>query len=73
MLLKNVVFCRNPTPVQEEILQNIIVPKVEPDNFQYLEIGEDLSIHEGTTPKSEMYNFWNQLYETYAQKPYDTY
>lgn len=42
------------------------------DKFQYLEIGEDLSIREGA-PKSEMYSFWNELYQTYAKKPYDSF
>ncbi|XP_066156575.1 esterase E4-like [Euwallacea fornicatus] len=62
----------NPTPRNEDILQNVTWPMVEPGKFQYLEIGKDLIEHE-TVPKAEMYKFWNELYDTYAKKPYDTF
>nr|UUB32794.1 carboxylesterase COEA6 [Dendroctonus valens] len=62
----------NPTPGQEEVLQDIIWPTLQPDDWQYLEIGEDLTVHT-TVPKAAMYSFWQTIYNTYAQKPLDTY
>ncbi|XP_060530401.1 venom carboxylesterase-6-like [Cylas formicarius] len=62
----------NPTPVQDEVLQNIIWPTVQPGQFRFLEISNDLIIR-NEPPKNEMYAFWNELYETYATKPYDTF
>ncbi|KAL1491572.1 hypothetical protein ABEB36_012147 [Hypothenemus hampei] len=62
----------NPTPRKEDVLQNITWPVVEKGKFHYVEIGKDLTVHD-SIPKSEVYNFWNELYDTYAEKPYDTF
>ncbi|ERL86508.1 esterase FE4 [Dendroctonus ponderosae] len=64
----------NPTPagVDEEIFQYITWEPVEPDEFKYLDIGEDLEVTYGY-PKSEKYIFWNDLYQKYAVPPYDTF
>lgn len=61
----------NPTPRQEDVLQNVTWPTVQKDNIQYLEIGQDLTVH-NSPPKEEMWKFWNNLYDTYAKKPYDS-
>ncbi|CAG9769385.1 unnamed protein product [Ceutorhynchus assimilis] len=62
----------DPTPREEEILQNITWPTVQPGALKYLEIGADLAVR-GGAPKNEMYSFWNELYVGYANRPYDTY
>ncbi|XP_060530882.1 venom carboxylesterase-6-like isoform X2 [Cylas formicarius] len=62
----------NPTPSKDDLLQNVTWPTVDKENFNYLEIGEDLKIKEGP-PKKDMYSFWNNLYDTYARAPYDTF
>lgn len=62
----------NPTPQDDETLQYIKWPTVEAENFQYLEIGTNLTIKNGF-PKSEMYLFWQDLYAAHGVKPYDTY
>ncbi|KAF7273186.1 hypothetical protein GWI33_014105 [Rhynchophorus ferrugineus] len=71
-LFTNFAKYLNPTPEQEEILQNIIWPTVQTENFQYLQIDTDLSVNQGY-PKSKMYSLWTNLYETYGTKPFDTF
>lgn len=63
--------CRNPTPQKEELLENILWPKVKQKIFSYLDINETLSIR--TNPKSDTYQKWIKLYEELAVKPYDTF
>ncbi|XP_030749177.1 venom carboxylesterase-6-like isoform X2 [Sitophilus oryzae] len=45
---------------------------VDPEEFKYLEIGEQLLMKKGY-PKSEKYIFWDQLYTDYAVPPFDTF
>lgn len=72
----NFVIYRNPTPTPEELLENITLPTVQPDNFQYVRIGQfketDLQILPGK-PKQERMDFWEKIYNTYGIRPYDTY
>ncbi|KAG5868564.1 Para-nitrobenzyl esterase, partial [Gonioctena quinquepunctata] len=70
-LFTNFVKYLNPTPEQSELLQNTIWPKVTPDNFQYLNINESLTIE--SNPKWEVYQKWLDIYERLAVKPYDTF
>uniref|UniRef100_A0A6P7FVP3 Carboxylic ester hydrolase n=1 Tax=Diabrotica virgifera virgifera TaxID=50390 RepID=A0A6P7FVP3_DIAVI len=69
LLLTNFAKYRNPTPNKSEILQNIIWPRVEPENFVYLNLNNSLTIVQGH-PKSKTYFKWVELYEKYAKKPY---
>ncbi|XP_066252560.1 esterase E4-like [Euwallacea similis] len=72
----NFVKYRNPTPEPEEILQNLTWPKVTPDSFQHINIGNyedtDLKITSGK-PKTDRMAFWDSLYEKFGHRPYDTY
>lgn len=65
----SVVF-RNPTPEQSGLLQNVVWPTVNANNYQYLDIDYDLQVK--TTPKVS-YPLWKQAYENYGSKPYVTY
>nr|CAI5868612.1 unnamed protein product [Callosobruchus analis] len=53
----------NPTPVKDELLQNIIWPKTDAD-FTYLDIGSDMVVKKHM--KNEMFQFWNKLYTQYV-------
>ncbi|XP_023310181.1 cholinesterase 1 [Anoplophora glabripennis] len=61
----------NPTPEESELFQNVIWPTVSADNYQYLDINDDLTIQ--VDPKGDHYKEWVEVYETLAVKPYDTY
>uniref|UniRef100_A0AAR5P2E8 Carboxylesterase type B domain-containing protein n=1 Tax=Dendroctonus ponderosae TaxID=77166 RepID=A0AAR5P2E8_DENPD len=67
---------QNPTPSAEELLQEITWPKVTSGNFQYVEIGNfadpNLTIQQGK-PKSNRMEFWDRIYESYGNRPFDTY
>ncbi|XP_028134421.2 venom carboxylesterase-6 isoform X1 [Diabrotica virgifera virgifera] len=69
LLLTNFAKYRNPTPEESKILQNITWPKVQPNNFVYLNLNNSLSIVQDH-PKSNTYFKWVELYEQYARKPY---
>ncbi|XP_057653317.1 venom carboxylesterase-6-like [Diorhabda carinulata] len=69
LLLTNFAKYRNPTPEPNEILENIIWPKLVSGSFQYLNINKTLTIV-SDYPKSDTYHKWVELYETYAVKPY---
>ncbi|CAH0553724.1 unnamed protein product [Brassicogethes aeneus] len=70
-LLTNFAKTMNPTPKEDDMLQNISWPKVEIKNYQYLDIDTDLSVKKN--PKEESYTKWVDLYERRGVKPYDTY
>ncbi|KAG5868565.1 hypothetical protein JTB14_013963 [Gonioctena quinquepunctata] len=61
----------NPTPEQSELLQNTVWPKVTPDNFQFLNFNDSLTIE--SNPKWETYQKWLDIYERVAVKPHDTF
>nr|UUB32763.1 carboxylesterase COEA12 [Dendroctonus rhizophagus] len=60
----------NPTPEQSSLLQNVVWPTVNANNYQYMDIDYDLQVK--TTPKVS-YPLWKQAYESYGSKPYVTY
>ncbi|XP_066146680.1 esterase E4-like [Euwallacea fornicatus] len=72
----NFVKYRNPTPKPEAVLQNLTWPKVTPDSFQHVNIGNyedtDLKITSGK-PKANRMAFWDSLYGKFGHRPYDTY
>nr|XP_023018318.1 venom carboxylesterase-6-like isoform X3 [Leptinotarsa decemlineata] len=61
----------NPTPDKTSLFQNLIWPKVTPNNFQYLNIDTNLSIQKN--PRGEVYQKWLKIYEENAVKPLDTF
>ncbi|XP_970253.2 juvenile hormone esterase-like [Tribolium castaneum] len=62
----------NPTPEKTELFQNVIWPKVLPDNdFPYLDIDENLQVK--NYPKNESFRGWERIYEQYGNGNYDTY
>ncbi|XP_074039007.1 juvenile hormone esterase [Leptinotarsa decemlineata] len=61
----------NPTPSESELLENIIWPKVKPDDFQYLDFNNTLTIK--SNPKADVYSKWLDIYEKMVVKPYDTF
>ncbi|KAJ8957067.1 hypothetical protein NQ318_007280 [Aromia moschata] len=67
-LFTNFAKTLNPTPEQSELLQNIIWPKVSANNFNYLDIDENLEIKQN--PREFSYQKWVEVYETYATKPF---
>ncbi|XP_076258000.1 juvenile hormone esterase-like isoform X2 [Rhynchophorus ferrugineus] len=62
----------NPTPEEDEVLQNLIWPVVKPGEFQYVNILEDLVLTHGK-PKPNRIAFWDSIYENYGVRPFDTY
>lgn len=63
-------YCRNPTPSEDSVLQNVIWPTVNTYNYQYLDIDYNLEVK--TTPKAT-YPLWKAAYEGYGSRPYVTY
>lgn len=58
------IFLSNPTPVKDQLLQNMIWPKVDPnqpENIQYLNINATLEVRS------------NPRYYHQVKKVYDTY
>lgn len=53
------------------MLQKITWPLVAPDNFQYLDIREDLTVK--TNPKEDVFTSWDAIYQEYGIRPFDTY
>nr|WCC58169.1 carboxylesterase [Pharsalia antennata] len=70
-LWTNFVTDLNPTFEEDELLQNISWPLVNPDSFQYLDIREDLTVK--TNPKEDTFESWDGIYKNYAIRPFDTY
>nr|ASM90853.1 putative juvenile hormone esterase 2 [Colaphellus bowringi] len=61
----------NPTPEPSPLFGNITWPKVAPNDFQYLDINETITVKRN--PKGDVYPKWVDLYERMAVKPYDTF
>ncbi|XP_050309304.1 juvenile hormone esterase-like [Anthonomus grandis grandis] len=61
----------NPTPIKDELFQNLTWPTATPENLQYLSINNTLEIRSHF--KKESYAKWNQIYEKYGAKPYITF
>nr|AIY68358.1 esterase [Leptinotarsa decemlineata] len=70
-MLTNFAKYLNPTPEKTSLFQNLIWPKVTPDNFQYLNIDTNLSIQKN--PRGEIYQKWLKIYEENAVRPLDTF
>ncbi|XP_050499750.1 juvenile hormone esterase-like isoform X1 [Diabrotica virgifera virgifera] len=70
-LFTNFAKYLNPTPEPSELLDNITWPTVKPDDFQYLDINETITLQRN--PKNDVYPKWVNLYEEMAVKPYDTF
>lgn len=62
-------LCRNPTPFYDPLLQNVVWPVVDPNNFVYLDIGNDLILQKD--PKE--YLAWKRVYDKYVDGPLDVY
>lgn len=69
--VKTMLNFRNPTPSKLNVLQNVIWPKIQPNNLQYLNIDQKLTIQ--TNPRGAAYAKWVKLYEKEAVKPFDTF
>ncbi|XP_056641583.1 uncharacterized protein LOC130448317 [Diorhabda sublineata] len=67
-LFTNFAKYLNPTPKQDDLLQNLIWPKVHPNNLHYLAIGAWMEIR--SNPKENMYKFWNDIFSQYGHEPY---
>ncbi|XP_023310706.1 venom carboxylesterase-6 [Anoplophora glabripennis] len=61
----------NPTFESDELLENITWPQVASNNFQYLDIREELTVK--TNPKGNVFTPWDTIFTEYAVRPYDTY
>ncbi|KAG5895361.1 hypothetical protein JTB14_029588 [Gonioctena quinquepunctata] len=61
----------NPTPEAIELLDNLIWPTVEPDNFQFMNIGSWLKIDRN--PKDKMFQLWTKLFSKYGVPPFYSY
>ncbi|KAJ8925576.1 hypothetical protein NQ315_009416 [Exocentrus adspersus] len=71
-MLSNFAKCGNPTPVMDDILQNVIWPPVNSSDYrEYLLIGNDLKILQNY--RNSYMEFWDELYEKYCRKPFTTY
>ncbi|XP_060531567.1 uncharacterized protein LOC132705150 [Cylas formicarius] len=71
-LWSNFVKYLNPTPGNDEVLQNVKWAAVDPTQFKFLNIGKDLVMTSGY-PKSDSYVFWQNIFDQYAVKPLDTF
>jgi len=70
-LFVNFIKHLNPTPVQDELFQNLTWPKVSNGSYYYLDIDKDLSIQ--NNPRNFSYAKWVDIYEKYGRKPYITF
>ncbi|CAH1180190.1 unnamed protein product [Phaedon cochleariae] len=70
-LLTNFAKYLDPTPYASSLLDDVDWPTVSPDNFQYLDINDTLTIKKN--PKGEFYPKWVEIYEQMAIKPYTTF
>ncbi|KAJ8919907.1 hypothetical protein NQ315_006436 [Exocentrus adspersus] len=58
-LFTNFAKTRNPTPEEDKVLGNVQWPKVDKQNFYYLDIGEDVTVKTGL--KKSTYGKWVQF------------
>lgn len=57
--------------MKDELLRNIIWPKFDASQENYLHIGSELEVD--NHPEVDLVKFWENLYEKYGSPPYDTY
>jgi hypothetical protein len=65
---KNFSCYRDPTPQESAELNNILWPVIEPDNFQYVDINDKLTIKKHFFP--DRMAFWDSIYEMIAETPH---
>lgn len=69
------VYFRNPTPDDDQLLQNVKWPVTRNassnENLNYLDIGENLKVMQN--PSRSILRFWDNLYAAYGHRPFDTY
>ncbi|XP_060524235.1 juvenile hormone esterase-like [Cylas formicarius] len=70
-LWTNFVKYLNPTPQEDELLENLVWPKVTPQLFQYINITINFDILEN--PMEETYSKWNEVYYRWNKKPLTTF
>ncbi|XP_028139197.2 juvenile hormone esterase [Diabrotica virgifera virgifera] len=70
-LFTNFAKTLNPVSDKTELLGIKSWPKVTPNEFQYLDINETLTIKKDI--KKHVYDGWVNVYENEAVKPYDTF
>nr|WEM02069.1 esterase [Phaedon brassicae] len=70
-LITNFIKYSNPTPNKLPLLNNIIWPKLQPDNFQFLDINETITIQNNLIDGT--YRGWVKIYEDMARKPISTF
>ncbi|CAG9858054.1 unnamed protein product [Phyllotreta striolata] len=70
-LIANFIKTLNPTPVEDELFQNVTWPKVARDEFPYLNIDDDLSVLRN--PRNFSFGHWVDLFEKYVPKPFISY
>lgn len=75
IFLHIVSFCisSNPTPHRDELLDNQIWLPIDHDSgsTNYMDIGSKLE--PSVNPHNDDVVFWNNLYDTYGNPPFDTY
>ncbi|XP_060526017.1 carboxylic ester hydrolase-like isoform X2 [Cylas formicarius] len=69
-IYSNFVIYQNPIPQQDSLFK-VTWPTVQPDNFQYVDIDAELTVKNDY--KKERYDFWDNLYKTYAVRPFDAF
>lgn len=67
----NVNHNRDPTPEVDDLLENITWPAATPTNYVYLNINNSLTIE--VNPKEEYFSKWENVFDTYGQRPFSTY
>lgn len=61
----------NPTPCEEDLLQNVQWPKVSGKSLQHLYIGTNLKV--SSNFQKESVDFWEHLYKCFSKEPYQIY
>ncbi|KAK9874756.1 hypothetical protein WA026_005566 [Henosepilachna vigintioctopunctata] len=70
-LWANFAKYHNPTPTPDDLFQNITWKPLEKGEINYLNIDADLQMLKN--PSEKNITFWDTLYSTYGNPPYDTY
>ncbi|RZC34029.1 cholinesterase 1-like [Asbolus verrucosus] len=61
----------DPTPVREELLQNVSWSRFERDDYPYLDIDREMTMRRNF--KRETLEFWRGLFAKHGRPPFDTY
>ncbi|KAK9687536.1 Carboxylesterase family [Popillia japonica] len=61
----------NPTPSDDPVLDNHVLPTVTPRTFNYIDIDNNLTI--GQNPNKADIDFWSNLFKEFANPPFMTY